>query len=85
MKKIEELKEFSVRLRKLRNLKKKKQTDLAKLLDCTDNHYQKIEYGQVNIHIITLMALADYFDVTTDYLLGRSDEGGPQDTHLLDR
>lgn len=31
----------------------------------------------LNIHAITLMILADYFGVTTDYLLGRSDEGGP--------
>ena len=33
-------------------------------------HYQKIEYGQVNVPATTLCALADYFGVSTDYLLG---------------
>ena len=77
MKNYEELKNFSVRLKSLRKRHKIKQSEIANFLDCTENHYQKIEYGQVNIHAITLMILADYFGVTTDYLLGRSDEGGP--------
>lgn len=77
MKKIEQLEIFSLRLQGLRKIRHKKQAEMAKLLDCTVNHYQKIEYGQVNIHVITLMILANYFDVTTDYLLGCSDEGGP--------
>ena len=47
---------------------------MAALLGCTVSNYQKMEYGQVNIPITTLMALADYFGVTTDYLLGRSEE-----------
>ena len=38
-----------------------------------DRHYQKIEYGQVNVPATTLCALADYFGVSTDYLLGRSE------------
>ena len=37
-----------------------------------DRHYQKIEYGQVNVPATTLCALADYFGVSTDYLLGKS-------------
>ena len=44
---------------------------LGKLLNCTDRHYQKIEYGQVNLPATTLIFLADFFHVTTDYLLGR--------------
>ena len=35
-------------------------------------HYRRIEAGKVNISALTLCTLADYFDVTTDYLLGRS-------------
>ena len=31
----------------------------------------KIEYGQVNLPATTLIFLADFFHVTTDYLLGR--------------
>ena len=50
---------------------------MGELLGCTVSNYQKIEYGEVNIPITSLMFLADYFGVTTDYLLGRSEDGGP--------
>ncbi len=33
-----------------------------------------MEYGEVNVPSLTLTALADYFGVTTDYLLGREGE-----------
>ena len=59
------------RLKPLRKGKKKTQKDMAELLGITDRHYQKIEYGQINVSATTLMTLADYFHVTTDYLLGR--------------
>lgn len=65
---------LSARLRELRKEKGVKQKDMAELLDCTENHYQQIEYGNVNIPALTLEALADYFEVSTDYLLGRSDD-----------
>ena len=59
------------RLKPLRKEKKKTQVEMAELLGITDRHYQKIEDGQINIPATTLIALADYFRVTTDYLLGR--------------
>ena len=45
--------------------------EMGKLLLCTDRHFQKIEYGQVNLPTTTLIFLADFFHATTDYLLGR--------------
>ena len=62
---------FGARLKVLRKAKKLKQSDMALLLDCTDRHYQRMEYGYVNVPSLTLLKLADYFGVTTDYLLGR--------------
>ena len=44
---------------------------MAELLGCTRQHYQKIEYGVINIPTTTLIFLADFFDVSADYLLGR--------------
>lgn len=44
------------------------------MLECTVQHYQRIEYGKVNLPSTTLIFLADYFGVTTDYLLGRTEE-----------
>lgn len=80
------LAEFSSRLKALRKEKGVKQADIAAVLDCTYQHYQKIEYGQVNISATNLMMLAGYFGVSTDYLLGLSDERGgrnPSDNQLL--
>ena len=65
---------FSDRLKKLRNEKGLKQSEMGDLLGCTERNYQRIEYGQINVPATTLKALPEYFDVTTDYLLGRSDE-----------
>ena len=64
---------FSERIKALRIEKGLTQTNMAELLNCKDRHYQRIEYGQVNIPSLTLAFLADYFEVSTDYLLGRSD------------
>ena len=64
---------FSNRLKSLRKEKHTTQEEMATLLGVTTNHYQKIEYGQINISISVLDTLADYFGVTADYLLGRSD------------
>lgn len=67
------LEKFSERLRALRIKKGLTQTDMASFLDCTQQHYQRTESGKVNLPTSTLMALADYFDVSIDYLLGRSE------------
>lgn len=69
-----EMAKFGQRLKELRKSRKKKQSEIAELLKCTTSHYQKMEYGEINVPSISLMILADYFDVTTDYLLGRSEE-----------
>ena len=37
------------RLKPLRKEKKKTQKDMAALLGITERHYQKIEYGHINI------------------------------------
>ena len=55
----------------LRKAKKLKQRELAELLNCTVQHYQRMEYGKVNLQSTTLIFLADYLGVTADYLLGR--------------
>jgi len=68
------MKLFSERLKVLRKSKKAKQSDMATLLDVTVRHYQEIEYGHIDIPVSKLLALADYFAVSIDYLVGRSDD-----------
>ena len=65
---------FSARLKELRKEKKITQVEMAKLLECAENHYQKIEYGLINVPSLTLEFLADYFEVSMDYLIGRTDK-----------
>lgn len=70
---MDTLKIFGERLRELRKEKHRLQREMAELLHITDVHYRRMEAGKVNIPTLTLCALADYFEVTTEYLLGRSD------------
>lgn len=67
---------FAERLKPLREERNITQKQMAELLNCAVQHYQRIEYGKINVHATTVIFLADYFGVTTDYLLGRSEERG---------
>ena len=61
------------RLRDLRERKGLKQREMAEVMGLTLRHYQRFEYGEVNIPATTLNFFADFFGVTTDYLLGREE------------
>ncbi len=65
---------FSQRLKELRLESGKTQKDMAEFLGIIVRGYQRYEYGEGYPEIPGLIALADFFDVSTDYLLGRSDQ-----------
>lgn len=67
------LKELGKRLRELRQERALKQREMADLLEMTLRNYQRMEHGEINVPTLTLCTLADYFGVTTEYLLGRTD------------
>ena len=69
----ESLQIFSARLKALRNEKGNTQREMALFIEKTERHYQDIEAGKINISSMMLLKLADYFEVSTDYLLGRTD------------
>ena len=60
-----------LRLQELRKKKGMTQADVAKLLCITPQAYSLYETGKNNIGNDTLCLLADLFEVSTDYLLGR--------------
>ena len=62
------------RLKELRIKKGVTQKELAEMLSLTPKAVSFYELGQRQIPNDTLAFLADYFGVTVDYLLGRSDE-----------
>ena len=65
---------FSQRLKELRQKSGKTQKDMAEFLGIIIRGYQRYEYGEGYPEVPGLVALADFFDVSTDYLLGRSDD-----------
>lgn len=64
------------RLKELRKEKGVTQTQIADYLGLKLRAYQYYESGEHRPEYEKLMALADFFEVTTDYLLGRTDEPG---------
>lgn len=68
---------FAERLREARNLKHVKQREMAEYLQIGLRSYQNYEGGQREPDFKTLVALADLLDVSTDYLLGRTNRQEP--------
>lgn len=61
------------RLRDLREDSDMKQVEIADLLGIQQTVYSRYERGAQNIPLEHLMFLADYYKVSTDYILGRTD------------
>ena len=61
------------RLRELRSVRGLTQKDVYAAIGVSPIVYQRYEYGNFPA-FEKLIALADYFDVSLDYLVGRSDD-----------
>ncbi|MBM5595618.1 XRE family transcriptional regulator [Listeria seeligeri] len=48
------------------------QQQIAKMLNISQNTYSQYETGQIEWTASTLIKIADYFDVSIDYLLDRT-------------
>ncbi|GFI71961.1 HTH-type transcriptional regulator ImmR [Clostridiales bacterium] len=60
------------KLKDLREDKDMKQTDVAEILGIKQTVYSRYERGYQNIPIEHLLVLADYYNVSTDYIFGRT-------------
>ncbi|SFL09482.1 helix-turn-helix domain-containing protein [Halanaerobium salsuginis] len=70
---------FSDRLKKLRKEKNLYQKELAEYLGVSRPTITQYESGARKPDNDTLEKIADHFNVTVDYLLGRTDERSPAD------
>ena len=62
------------RIRDLREDNDYTQKDIAKMLNCSQQAYSKYELGQRDIPTEILIALAKFYNTTSDYILELSDE-----------
>lgn len=62
------------RLLLLRKEKKITQVDVARGVGIGTYTYQRYEYGEREPQASVLKAIADFYDVSADYLLGRTEE-----------
>lgn len=62
-----------IRLKELRKSKHLSQVKLSMDLHISQNSICRYETGKREADYATLIKIADYFDVSVDYLLGRTD------------
>ena len=61
------------RLLELRKQAKLKQKQVAEILDCSQQLYSDYEHGRRGVSIEAFIKLADYYHVSIDYIVGRTD------------
>lgn len=64
---------FAERIKMLRKQKNIKQSELGEMVGLTYTAISDIERGRRTTTIEKLVAIADYFEVSIDYLVGRTD------------
>ena len=62
------------RLRDLREDGDLTQHDIAKVLSVSQTTYSRYESGVLDVPTVSLIKLADYYKVSVDYILGRTDK-----------
>ena len=67
------MKEFQDRLRKLREEKRMKRYILSQRCGLHTDAIRRYECGEAEPDLVSLIAIADFFEVSLDYLTGRAD------------
>ena len=65
------------RLREIREDRDYNQTEIAKILHTTQQQYSKYELGIRVIPLEQLEKLADFYNLSIDYIVGRTNERKP--------
>ena len=61
------------RIRDLREDRDLTQTDMGKVLSCSQRVYSNYERGDIDLPTTPLIKIADFHNVSVDFLLGRTD------------
>ncbi len=65
---------YRQRLRELREDHDLSQAEVGKILNKSQQGYSHIENGKAELKIDDLLVLCEFYQVTADYIVGRSDE-----------
>lgn len=65
------------RLQDLREDHDLRQQDIADILNCQRNVYRRYESGEREVPVWVIISLAEYYNVSTDYLLGLTSQKTP--------
>lgn len=65
------------RIKSLREDRDITQTEVAKVVKTTQQHYSKIERGYAEIGAEKLISLSKFYNVSADYILGLTDDPRP--------
>ncbi|MBQ9609809.1 MAG: helix-turn-helix transcriptional regulator [Lachnospiraceae bacterium] len=65
------------RIKDLREDTNLNQTEFAKIIGMSQTGYSKYETGENDVPTTILIKLADYYNTSIDYILGRTDEHTP--------
>ena len=65
-------------IRSLREDRDLRQRELADVLNVSQNTYSQYENGVIELTAGNLIRLADFYGVSVDYLLGRTDDPAPR-------
>ena len=68
------------RIRDLREDRDLSQAEIAKVIKTTQQQYSKIETGRADISGEKLKLLAEYYNISADYILGLTKEPRPLKT-----
>jgi len=66
------MKKYTEIIRGLREDKDLNQTDIAEIINKNQQQYSRYEKGTRELPLSALMKLADFYGLSTDYLLGRT-------------
>lgn len=64
---------YYVRIRDLREDKDLTQKQMGEILSCSQRVYSNYERGDIDIPTNILIKIADFYNVSVDYLLNRTD------------
>ena len=66
-----------LKIREIREDRDLTQKQISKILNCTQQTYSRYETQEITIDINNLIKLAEFYNTSTDYLLGLTNEIKP--------